>query len=217
MKESFTNDEGILLVKTITMTIRQNREYLSEVDSVGGDGDHGINMSKGFTFVDKELSINPTTTMSDGFRIISTILTNKIGGSMGPLYGSFFLGLAVASLKEVEINKLVMGKMLIKAFDNISAISDAKVGDKTLIDVLSPAVKAYIQAVEEDKSFEDCVTEMGNQAKSGLEATKKLAAKVGRASRIGERSIGHQDAGATSCYLILEAMKDSVVVLLEEK
>ena len=103
-----------------------------------------------------------------------------------------------------------MSEMLCKAYSNLSDLTDAKPGDKTLIDVLSPAIEAY----ESNKSdFKQAMTEV---AEKGLESTKTMVAKIGRASRLGERSRGHQDAGATSCYLILKAIADASLRLLEE-
>ena len=143
MKESFTNEAGVSVVEKVIETIKSNREYLSEVDSVGGDGDHGINMNKGFTMAEKEIEGQAQFNMSEGFKIVSGVLVNKIGGSMGPLYGSFFRGLSVASRKETEITKEVFGVMLEKAYQNIAMLTEAKIGDKTLMDVLIPAVETY--------------------------------------------------------------------------
>ncbi|GCF93476.1 dihydroxyacetone kinase subunit L [Enterococcus florum] len=213
MEQSFTNEDGLSVVVKVIETIKSNREYLSEVDSVGGDGDHGINMSKGFTMAEKEIENQGQINMSEGFKIISGVLVNKIGGSMGPLYGSFFRGLSVASRKQAAITKEVFGAMLEKAYQNIAMLTEAKIGDKTLMDVLIPAVETY-QAQESASSFEECLEEMQRAAKAGLESTKQMAAKVGRASRIGDRSLGHQDAGATSCYLILEALAEGTKNLL---
>lgn len=213
MKESFTNEAGVSVVEKVIETIKSNREYLSEVDSVGGDGDHGINMNKGFTMAEKEIEGQAQFNMSEGFKIISGVLVNKIGGSMGPLYGSFFRGLSVTSRKETEITKEVFGVMLEKAYQNIAMLTEAKIGDKTLMDVLIPAVETYKSQLVEN-SFADCLEEMLKDAEVGLESTKQMSAKVGRASRIGNRSIGHQDAGATSCYLILKALADGIKELL---
>lgn len=213
MKDTFKNEEGLAVVQKIIQTIQANREYLSEVDSVGGDGDHGINMNKGFTMAEKEITQQASPTMSEGFKVISNVLVNKIGGSMGPLYGSFFRGLSAASRKEEVITKEVAGAMLEKAYQNISMLTEAKVGDKTLMDVLTPAVEAY-QAQLQTGSFTECLQTMLQAAEAGLESTKQLAAKVGRASRIGDRSIGQQDAGATSCYLILKAFAEGIQGLL---
>ena len=216
MKIEFTNQTGSRIVDAIITTIQANKGYLSEVDSHGGDGDHGINMNKGITFARQELDELPSYTMSDGLKVISHVLVTKIGGSMGPLYGSFFRGLSAASRKSEVISNELMLKMLQKGYQNLSDLTDAKVGDKSLIDVLVPTVETYEKATAEGDSFEECLTKSLTAARAGLEATKEIPAKIGRASRIGDRSIGHQDAGATSCYLIIEAMVNTIKELLEE-
>lgn len=216
MRTEFSNQEGSQIVDRIIATIQRNKEYLSEVDSHGGDGDHGINMNKGFTFARQELDELPSYTMSDGLKVISHVLVNKIGGSMGPLYGSFFRGLSVASRKSETITNELMLEMLKKAYKNLSDLTDAKVGDKSLIDVLAPTVETYEKTLNADGSFNECLSQSLTAAQSGLEATKEIPAKIGRASRIGDRSIGFQDAGATSCYLIIEAMVNTINELLEE-
>jgi len=216
MRTEFSNQEGSQIVDRIIATIQRNKEYLSEVDSHGGDGDHGINMNKGFTFARQELNELPSYTMSDGLKVISHVLVNKIGGSMGPLYGSFFRGLSVASRKSETITNELMLEMLKKAYKNLSDLTDAKVGDKSLIDVLAPTVETYEKTLNAGGSFNECLSQSLTAAQSGLEATKEIPAKIGRASRIGDRSIGFQDAGATSCYLIIEAMVNTINELLEE-
>lgn len=216
MRTEFSNQEGSQIVDRIIATIQRNKEYLSEVDSHGGDGDHGINMNKGFTFARQELDELPSYTMSDGLKVISHVLVNKIGGSMGPLYGSFFRGLSVASRKSETITNELMLEMLKKAYKNLSDLTDAKVGDKSLIDVLAPTVETYEKTLNAGGSFNECLSQSLTAAQLGLEATKEIPAKIGRASRIGDRSIGFQDAGATSCYLIIEAMVNTINELLEE-
>ena len=209
----FTNKDGIKLVDKVISTIQENRDYLSQIDGEAGDGDHGINMNKGMTFAQEELEKKDGVNMSQGFLTISKILISKIGGSMGPLYGSFFRGLSVASKKMEVIDSQVMSEMLCKAYSNLSDLTDAKPGDKTSINVLSPAIEAY----ESNKSdFKQALKAMTEVAEKGLESTKTMVAKIGRASRLGERSRGHQDAGATSCYLILKAIADASLRLLEE-
>ncbi|MBU5361149.1 dihydroxyacetone kinase subunit L [Enterococcus raffinosus] len=216
MNAEFSNQAGSRVVDAIISTIKVNKGYLTEVDSHGGDGDHGINMNKGFTIARDELDKQSDYTMSEGLKVISQVLMNKIGGSMGPLYGSFFRGLSAASRKSGKINKEIMLNMLKKAYQNLAELTDARVGDKSLMDVLIPSVEAYEKALSAGKSFELCLAESLAAAKTGLESTKAIPAKIGRASRIGDRSIGHQDAGATSCYLILEAMVQTIYELLEE-
>jgi dihydroxyacetone kinase-like protein len=211
----FTNKDGIVAVLNIADIIIENRDFLSEVDGAIGDGDHGVNMAKGFSISKDEIS-EKDLNMSEGFKVVSDVLMNKIGGSMGPLYGSFFRGLFIASRKSEKIDKIVILSMLEKAYSNISMISDAKVNDKTLIDVLDPSIKSYKEAVENDKDLITSLEIMIQAANEGVEATKSMVANIGRAARLGERSVGHQDAGATSCALILNAFANSVIKLVKE-
>ncbi|WP_055109257.1 dihydroxyacetone kinase subunit DhaL [Paenibacillus ihumii] len=210
----FTNRAGIAVVTAIIEAVCSNRDYLSRIDALVGDGDHGINMSKGFAMAGEELG-ELDADMSEGLLTISSILVSKIGGSMGPLYGSFFRGMAAASKDEPVIHAAVLQNMLQKAYSRIAMLTSAQVGDKTLIDVLDPAVKAYEEAAAGGGNMEVCLKRMLDAAKRGLESTKELAAKVGRGSRLGERAIGHQDAGATSCYIILEALAEASLQLVK--
>ncbi|MDU7453709.1 dihydroxyacetone kinase subunit DhaL [Clostridium saudiense] len=209
-----SNKDAAIVVNNIIHSIKENREYLSEIDGAIGDGDHGINMSKGFSMAEEILS-NEEFNMSDGFLTISQVLMNKIGGSMGPLYGSFFRGLSMASKKSDIIDKNVINNMLKKALANLQNISNAKVGDKTLIDVLVPAVNAYSTSIEEEKDLITALNSLIIAAKDGLESTKNLVASIGRSSRLGDRSLGHQDAGATSCFIILKSFCESFIYLIQ--
>ena len=209
-----SNKDAAIVVNNIIHSIKENREYLSEIDGAIGDGDHGINMSKGFSMAEEILS-NEEFNISDGFLTISQVLMNKIGGSMGPLYGSFFRGLSMASKKSDIIDKNVINNMLKKALANLQNISNAKVGDKTLIDVLVPAVNAYSTSIEEEKDLITALNSLIIAAKDGLESTKNLVASIGRSSRLGDRSLGHQDAGATSCFIILKSFCESFIYLIQ--
>ncbi len=210
----FTNENGAKIVDNVIKAIKDNKDYLSEIDGAIGDGDHGINMNKGFSIAEENLK-NTSYNMSEGFKTICYVLVDDIGGSMGPLYGAFFRGLSVASKKCEKIDKYVLSDMLFKAYDNVKDISVAKVGDKTLIDVLDPAVMAYKIAIDKD-DMDIALEKMIEEAEKGLLKTKDMVAKLGRASRLGERSLGHQDAGATSCFIILKAIKDSILEILQK-
>lgn len=140
----------------------------------------------------------------------------KIGGSMGPLYGSFFRGLSVASKKSEVIDRNVIEKMLDKVLLNLQNISSAKVGDKTLMDVVVPAVSAYKSSIERNEDLNKALKSLISAGQEGLESTKNLVAVIGRASRLGERSLGHQDAGATSCFIILKSFSESIMCLQQK-
>jgi dihydroxyacetone kinase-like protein len=133
------------------------------------------------------------------------ILLSEIGGSMGPIYGTFFIDMANKGTPEEEITTEVFAKMLEASRDGLHEIIEARVGDKTLMDTLEPAVQALKAAVDAGESFPNALEAMRRSAELGMESTENMIANYGRSSRIGERSRGVLDAGATSCYLILTA------------
>jgi phosphoenolpyruvate---glycerone phosphotransferase subunit DhaL len=209
----FTNTAGAIIVDQLILAIQENKQYLSDIDGLIGDGDHGINMNKGFTLCREELDKNPGD-LAHALKVLAKILMMKIGGSMGPLYGKFFKAIGVSLEGKEEIGITEMGDALKAAVDAIASISPAKVGDKTLIDALIPAVSAYQNAQQEGKSFSDALEAMKVAAIEGRNSTEDMVAKLGRASRLGERSRGVLDAGATSCCLILETIANAAHKLI---
>jgi dihydroxyacetone kinase-like protein len=199
--QTFTNAAGSVIVDKLILAIQENKQYLSD-------------MNKGFTLCRDELDKNPGD-LAYGLKVLSKILIMKIGGSMGPLYGKFFqaIALTLESKDEIGINEI--GDALKAAVHAIAAISPAKVGDKTLIDTLIPAVAAFEAAQAEGKSFTQALEEMKKAARFGRDSTREMVAKLGRASRLGERSRGVLDAGATSCFLILETIDNEAQKLIK--
>ncbi len=210
----FSNLKGAVITDKLIVAIRENKQYLSDIDGLIGDGDHGINMNKGFTMCREELDKNPGD-FSHGLKVLSKILMMKIGGSMGPLYGKFFKAFSVSLEDKEEIGISEFGEALQASVDAIATLSPAKVGDKTLIDTLAPAVTAFKKAELEGKTFSEALEIMKIAAVEGRDSTTNMVAKLGRASRLGERSRGVPDAGATSCCLILETMADNIRELLK--
>lgn len=211
----FLNDKGIVIVDELIKTIQENAKYLSELDGAIGDGDHGINMNKGFTMC-KDRLMDKQIDLSAGLNILGEVLLNEIGGAMGPLYGMFFIEMSKACNNQKQINSKVFKSMLEAAISGINEVdlSQAKIGDKTMMDTLIPAVEAYTTAINHGKSFIEALEEMKIAAKKGKESTKELIAKVGRASRLGERSKGFLDVGAVSSWLILRSMADSMIQII---
>jgi dihydroxyacetone kinase-like protein len=212
--QTFTNKAGSVILDNLIMAIQENKQYLSDIDGLIGDGDHGINMNKGFTMCREELVNNPGD-FAHGLKVLSKILIMKIGGSMGPLYGKLFRAIANSLDGKEDIGIENMGDALKAGVEAIASISPAKVGDKTLIDTLIPAVSAYEKACIEGKSFSKALEDMKTEARHGRDSTKDMVAKLGRASRLGERSRGVLDAGSVSCCIILETIGDSAQELLE--
>jgi dihydroxyacetone kinase-like protein len=212
--KKFSNKDGAIIIEKMIDVIQQNKQYLSDIDGLIGDGDHGINMNKGFQMCKEELEKNPGD-LAHSAKTLSKILMMKIGGSMGPLYGKLFRGFANELGGKRVIGKDEMAAGLREMLNSIQSISPAKPGDKTLIDTLLPAVNAFNKAASEGKDFEIALDEMKAAAIEGRDSTKDMVAQLGRASRLGERSRGVLDAGATSCYLLLEVLADSSKELLK--
>jgi dihydroxyacetone kinase-like protein len=212
--EQFANRDGSRIVFDLIRAIQENKQYLSDIDGAIGDGDHGVNMNKGFTLCGDELLANPGD-LTHGLKTLAKILVMRIGGSMGPLYGAFFKSLAMASEGADVIDTAVFGSMLSSGREGIQKISEAQPGDKTLMDALIPAEAAYRTAAQTGESFQACLERMAEAARQGRDATKEMVAKLGRSSRLGERSRGVIDAGAASCCLILETMTGTIGRLLE--
>ena len=208
-----SNKEALVIVVAIADAIIENKEELSKIDAVFGDGDHGINMSKGFTIAKSKLDLD-NMDMSAGFDVVSEVLLDEIGGSMGPLYGSFFEGLSDASkgVFDLDLNTLI--KMLTSGYENITEISTAKLNDKTLLDVLIPVIDDLKKSQAAEVDFKTALESMLVAIDKNLELSKNLVAKIGRASRFQERTVGYQDAGAMSCAIILKALAQKLIRLV---
>ena len=205
------NNQSVDIVFALVDIIKKNKEYLGEIDGAIGDGDHGINMTKGFTMAGERIKKEGTTTLGEGLQILGDVLLMDIGGSMGPLYGTFFGEMGEACSAYVTIDRDVFAKMIDAGFEGIHSLSKAEVGDKSLIDCLAPARDAYHKALSNGEDFAACLSTLKNAANAGWQSTFDMVAKIGRASRLGERSRGALDAGATSCYLILSCMCDEII------
>ncbi len=186
------------------------QDRLSEIDAATGDGDHGINMAKGFRLVLERLGDGPFD-LAHGFATIGDTLLGDIGGSMGPLYGSFFTEMSDTIDGSDALDRDGFLLMLRAGEAAIVDLGEAKVGDKTLIDVLTPAREAFERAAGSGEDFAACLAALRDAAANGLEATRDLVARLGRASRLGERSRGVLDAGAASCELILRTLADGLI------
>lgn len=209
------NKNSSIIVDNLIETIINNTEYLSEIDGAIGDGDHGINMNKGFSLCKSRLA-DKEVDLAEALKTLGLVLMMEIGGSMGPLYGTFFVEMSKVINGKEEIDKYVFSEMLNAAQKGIQSLGSAKVGDKTMMDTLVPAVETFDQEISQGKSFVEAMETMKSAAEKGKDSTKDLVAKIGRASRLGERSRGVLDAGAVSCYLILACIIDSSIELIKD-
>lgn len=198
------------IVREIAEVIVANKAYLSEIDGKIGDGDHGNNMAKGFGRA--AARIEDSDTLDQGLSKLSEVLMSEIGGSMGPLYGMMFADMAEAVTGKEIIDAAAFADMLNAGCEGVTAVGSAEVGDKTLLDTLVPAVAAFRSRADD---FEEALRAMRVAAEEGRDSTLDMVAKVGRSSRLGERSRGVLDAGATSCCMILSALGEGVARRLE--
>lgn len=203
--QTFSNAGGGAIVLSMAERIIENRAYLSEIDGKIGDGDHGVNMAKGFGMAAERLK-SKDASLAEALDTLGTLLMTEIGGSMGPLYGVMFIEFAEKLEGKEAIDARTYSQMLHAGLEGIQSIGDAKVGDKTLIDTLAPAIEAFDAATAAGKSFADALAALVDAAEAGRDSTINLVAKIGRASRLGERSLGVLDAGATSCAIILKEL-----------
>ena len=196
---------GQEVVDRMIVVIKENRAYLSEIDGAIGDGDHGINMAKGFGLVEEEIA-GQSLSLSDALKTLGRTLVMEIGGSMGPLYGSMFKAMARACKDAPLVTAATLAAMLEAGYEAIRELGQAKPGDKTLVDTLDPAAAAARSAADAGAELPEAIDAMLEAAEAGWRSTEDMVARIGRSARLGERSRGVLDAGATSCRLLLDAM-----------
>lgn len=207
---SLTGKQVIDILGKISEKIEENKEYLTELDASIGDGDHGLNMTKGFKAVVDKLKDDDGSNIGNILKKAGMALVSNVGGASGPLYGTAFMkaGAKLNGKSQIDINDFL--EALKEALTGIKMRGKADIDDKTMIDTLVPAIDVLEKALNEGKNDLDILKDVKDAAFKGVEHTKEIIAKKGRASYLGERSIGHQDPGATSCALILESIYEEV-------
>ncbi len=197
-------------VRSSAEVIKANREELIELDRQIGDGDHGENMTRGFTAVVAKLDAleSPPEQVGDVLKLVATTLMSTVGGAAGPLYGTAYLrGAKACGLAELDPAAVVA--LLEAGLEGIVARGKATTGEKTMVDAWSPAVDAAQAKAAEGAGGADVLAAAAAAAEEGATATIPMLATKGRASYLGERSIGHQDPGATSTALLLRAAAET--------
>jgi dihydroxyacetone kinase-like protein len=205
-----TKDQIVKWLENSAAVLTENKDYLTQLDSAIGDADHGTNMARGFKKVIEKL---PSVADKDIGNILKTTgmtLISSVGGASGPLYGTFFMRSGMAMAAKEELNDEDLLKLLESGVEGIVQRGRAQLEDKTMIDAWYPALEALRTAVENGSSTVDVLKAGVAGAEKGMKATIPLQARKGRASYLGERSIGHQDPGATSSYLMLNALLETV-------
>lgn len=189
--------------------IEINRDHLTQLDAAIGDADHGINLARGFAAVLAAFDTKPAATPGAVLTLTGSTLISKVGGASGPLYGMAFrrAGQALGTAEEVDLPAL--GQALEAALAGVQQLGAAREGDKTMVDALAPATRAFAKAVAEGAAQADALAAAVAAAEEGAAATVSMEARKGRASYLGPRSVGHEDPGAASTVLILAALRDA--------
>jgi dihydroxyacetone kinase-like protein len=206
-----TNEDVLHWLERTADVLQENRTYLTDLDSAIGDADHGINMDRGFSAVRKKFPEMATMDAATQLRTVGSTLVSTVGGAAGPLYGTAYLRAAGAVAGKQELTSADVTAMLEAFLGGIVARGKAHTGEKTMVDALTPALNAAKQALNEGATLEQVTSRAAAAAEEGAKATIPMLATKGRASYLGERSIGHQDPGATSSWLILRCLAESSV------
>ncbi|TMM33976.1 MAG: dihydroxyacetone kinase subunit L [Actinobacteria bacterium] len=207
---SLGHDDVLRWIRAFAAEVEANKEQLTQLDSAIGDGDHGINMQRGMSAV--LVKVDATGEESDIGALLKTVgmtLVSTVGGAGGPLYGTLFMQMGMAVSGKEELSSDDWAAALEAAVTGVQARGKAEPGDKTMIDALIPGRDALKAALAEGATFEDALRQSADAADQGMRDTVPLVARKGRASYLGERSAGHQDPGATSSHLLLEAAAET--------
>lgn len=205
-----SKEQIVRWLENTATVLNANKEYLTELDSAIGDADHGINMDRGFKKVMEKL---PTVADKDIGNILKTIgmtLISSVGGASGPLYGTFFMRSGMTVIAKEELTNDDLYKLLLAGVEGILQRGRAQLGDKTMYDAWAPALDAMRAGFDNGDDTITALRATVAAAETGMKDTIPLQAKKGRASYLGERSIGHQDPGATSTYLILNTLLETL-------
>ena len=205
-----TNEDILRWLERIADVLHENAAYLTQLDSAIGDADHGINMDRGFKAVRDKFPTIATMDIATQLKTVGTTLVSTVGGASGPLYGTGFLRAGVAVAGKQQLGPADVVAMLEAFLGGIVARGKAQPGEKTMVDALTPAVAAAKQALNDDLPLKELASRATQAAEEGVKATIPMLATKGRASYLGERSVGHQDPGATSSWLILRSLTEIV-------
>jgi dihydroxyacetone kinase-like protein len=195
------------------VALHEQRDYLTQLDAAIGDADHGTNMDRGFSSVVTKLEeLDESTAPGRILVTAGSTLVSTVGGASGPLWGTALRRAGRSLGEEEEFDGPALALALEAALEGVVELGAAQPGDKTMVDALEPAVRALREQVDAGSSANDAISAALGAAEQGMQETVPLQARKGRASYLGERSIGHQDPGATSTVLILGALEQAVAV-----
>ena len=195
------------ILEAIADKIQEQKDFLTELDNEIGDGDHGINMARGFAAVKEKLPDMADREVGSMLKEVGMTLVSTVGGASGPLYGTAFMKAGMACKGVAEMGGEDLLKALSAAIAGVKQRGKSEEGEKTMLDALCPAERALSDALEAGATLKEALGKAVDAAEAGLAHTKDIIATKGRASYLGERSLGHQDPGATSSLLMLQVME----------
>ncbi len=204
-----TTEDTLRWLQHLAHVLHENRDYLTQLDSPIGDADHGINMDRGFKAVTDKLPGVANMDIGSILKTVGTTLVSTVGGASGPLYGTAFLRAGMATSGKHELYESDVVSMLEAALEGVKARGKAQPGEKTMVDALTPALAAAKEAEAQNLGLSQLLRRASDAGGAGMKSTIPLLATKGRASYLGERSIGHQDPGATSSWLLLKTLADT--------
>jgi dihydroxyacetone kinase-like protein len=201
-------DNLLTWIDTLAQVYAENRQYLTQLDSAIGDADHGINMDRGFKAVKDDLAKNNPADITGVLKTTAMALIRTVGGAAGPLYGTFFMRASAVCANKTELAAADVVALFEAGLEGVLQRGKAELNDKTMVDAQKPALEAMKAALGNGADLKGVLQQGVAAAEEGMKNTIPLQAKKGRASYLGERSIGHQDPGATSSYLMIKAAAD---------
>jgi dihydroxyacetone kinase-like protein len=203
-------DSVIKFIELVAARVKAQRDYLTQLDSAIGDADHGVNLDRGFTTVLTKLPSVADKDIGSILKTVGTTLVSTVGGASGPLYGTAFLRAGMATADRFELGAADLIAALEAALEGVQTRGKSTRGEKTMIDAIGPAVDALKAAHAAGDDLATALRKAVAACEEGMKATIPMLATKGRASYLGERSIGHQDPGATSAFLMAQVMLEVV-------
>jgi dihydroxyacetone kinase-like protein len=201
-------DDVLAWIRELQNVFQQNKAYLTDLDAAIGDADHGINLERGFNAVAAELEKSASPDIGGILKTVAMTLIKTVGGASGPLYGTLFLRAAGVCAGKDDLAPTDIIALFSAGVEGVVQRGKAALNDKTMVDALTPAVTAMKTACDAGADLSAILHQGAAAAQSGMQRTIEMRARKGRASYLGERSIGHQDPGATSSFLLLKAAAD---------
>jgi len=201
-----TAEQVIRFIEEVAAQVRDQRDYLTQLDAAIGDADHGANLDRGFSTVLTRLPGVADKDIGTILKTVGTTLVSTVGGASGPLYGTAFLRASAVATNRTELDEAAIINALEAALEGLHARGKAQRGEKTMIDAIAPGVETLKQAYAAGDPFVVALHKAVAATTAGMQATIDMPATKGRASYLGERSVGHQDPGATSAHLMAQAL-----------